>query len=82
MKVELLTASAQNWCLKIRLDTDLCQVLIDVKYTRDWQLGLKKNLQGSVVKPIIEVYNWSFPLEIYLLNVSISAVLCGYVHIY
>ena len=28
------------------------QVLIDVKYTRDWQLGLKKNLQDWVVKPI------------------------------
>ena len=26
---------------------------IDAKYTRDWQLGLKKNLQDSVVKPII-----------------------------
>ena len=31
----------------------MCQVLIGVKYTRDWQLGLKKNLQDSVVKPII-----------------------------
>ena len=28
-------------------------MLTDVKYTRDWQLGLKKNLQGLVVKPII-----------------------------
>ena len=28
-------------------------MLIDVKYTRDWQLGLEKNLQDSVVKPII-----------------------------
>ena len=28
-------------------------MLIDVKYTRGWQLGLKKNLQDSVVKPII-----------------------------
>ena len=28
-------------------------MLIDVKYTRDWQLGLKKNLQDSAVKPII-----------------------------
>ena len=27
---------------------------IDVNYTRDWQLDLKKNLQqGSVAKPII-----------------------------
>ena len=44
---------AKNWFLKRRLDTNLCQVLIDVKYTRDWQLGLKKNLEDSVVKPII-----------------------------
>ena len=43
----------KNWFLKSRVDTNLCQVLIDVKYTRDWQLGLKKNLQDSVVKPII-----------------------------
>ena len=28
-------------------------MLIDVKYTRDLQLGLKKNLQDSVVKLII-----------------------------
>ena len=28
-------------------------MLTDVKYRRDWQLGLKKNLQESVVKPII-----------------------------
>ena len=34
--------------LKRRLDTNLCQVLIDVKYTRDWQLGLKKNLKDLV----------------------------------
>ena len=46
MKVDLLTASANNILVKRRL-------LIDVKYTRDWQLGLKKNLQDSVVKPII-----------------------------
>ena len=52
MKVELLTGSAKNWFLKRRLDTNLCQE-IDVKYTRDWQIGLKKNLQDSVVKPII-----------------------------
>ena len=31
----------------------MCQVLIDVKYTKDWQLGLKKNLQDGLVKPII-----------------------------
>ena len=30
------------------MDTNLCQVLIDVKYKRDWQLGLKKNLKGLV----------------------------------
>ena len=28
-------------------------MLIDVKYLGDWQLGLKKNLQDSVVKSII-----------------------------
>ena len=28
-------------------------MLIDVTYTRNWQLGLEKNLQDSVVKPII-----------------------------
>ena len=44
---------AKNWFLKRRLDTNLCQVLIDVEHTRDWQLGFKKNLQDSVVKPII-----------------------------
>ena len=36
-----------------RQDTNLCQVLIDVKYMRECQLGLKKNLQDSVVKPTI-----------------------------
>ena len=41
---------AKNWFLKRRLDTNLCQVLIDIKYTRDWQLGLKKD---SILKPII-----------------------------
>ena len=44
---------AKNWFLKRRLDTNLRQVLIDIKYTRDWQLGLQKNLEDSVVKPII-----------------------------
>ena len=29
------------------------QVFIDVDYVRDWQLGLKKNFQASVIKPII-----------------------------
>ena len=38
----------------MRLDGNLCQVLIDVEYTKDWQLGLKKNLQDSKpVKPVI-----------------------------
>ena len=49
----LLTARAKNWFLKRRLDTNLCQVLRDVKYTRDWQLGLQKSLQDSVIKTII-----------------------------
>ena len=44
---------AQNWALMQRLDTNLCQVLIDINYTRDWQLGLKKNFQDSLVKPIM-----------------------------
>ena len=34
-------------------DTNLCQVLVDINYTRDWQLGLNENLQYSVVKPLI-----------------------------
>ena len=53
IQMKSLTASAKNWFLKRRLDTNLCRVLIDVKYARDWQLGLKKNLQDLVVKPII-----------------------------
>ena len=44
---------AKNWFLKRRPDTNLCQVLIDVKYTRDLQLVGDKNLKDSVVKPII-----------------------------
>ena len=44
---------AKNWFLKRRLDNNMCQVLIDVKYTKDWQLGLNKNLQDWLVKPII-----------------------------
>ena len=52
MKVELLTDSAKNLFLKRRLDINLCQVLIDGKYTRDWQLGLKINLKDSLVKSI------------------------------
>ena len=35
------------------MNTNLCQVLIDVNYTRDWQLRLKENFQDSVVKRII-----------------------------
>ena len=31
--------------MKRRLDTNLCQVSIVVKYTRDWQLGSKRNLE-------------------------------------
>ena len=39
----------QNWFLKSRLESVGC-----VNYARDWQLGLKKNLQqDSVVKPAI-----------------------------
>ena len=46
-------------------------MLIDVKYTRDWQLGLKKNLQDSAVKPIYSRHEkGSFPLKIYLINMS------------
>ena len=41
----IIECSCQNWYLKRRLDTNLCQVLIDVKYTRDSQLDLQKNLQ-------------------------------------
>ena len=48
MKVKLLTASAKNWFVKKKLDTNLCQVLVDVKYTRDWQLGLKKNFKEKL----------------------------------
>ena len=43
----------QNWFLKMKPDTNLCQVLVDINYTRDWQLGLNENLQYSVVKPLI-----------------------------
>ena len=38
---------AKNWLLKRRLDTNLCQVLIDVKHTGDLQLGLNKNLDDT-----------------------------------
>ena len=48
----------------MRLHTNLCQVLIDVRYTRDWQLDLKKNLQDWVVKPIIfTTENMKFPVN-------------------
>ena len=57
-------------------------MLPDVKYTRDLQLGLNKNLEDSVVKPIIfTTQKMKFSVKD-LLNVSKSAVLCGYVHIY
>ena len=71
---------AKNLFLKRRLGTNLCQVLTDKKYTRDWQLGLKKNLEDSVEKPIIFTPQ-GFPVKD-LFNVSKSAVLCGYVYIY
>ena len=41
--MELLTDSAKNLFLKRRLDTNLCQVLIDGKCTRDWQLDLMED---------------------------------------
>ena len=44
---------SKNSFLKRRLTINLRQVMIDVQYSRDWQLGLKKILQDSVVKPII-----------------------------
>ena len=59
-------------------------MLVDVKYTRDRQLSLKKNLQDSVVKPVIFTAqkNEVFRLGTFLVNVSKSTVLCGYVQIY
>ena len=80
---------AKNLFLKRWLDTKLSQVLIDVKYTRYWQLGLNK--ENSLNKENFARFNnktnnihrkWSFPWRIYLINVNKSAVLCGYVHIY
>ena len=72
----------KNWFLKRRLDTNMCQVLIDVKYTRDWQLGLKKTLQDWVVIPItFTIQKWSFLSRIYL-SMNKSTVFCRYVHIY
>ena len=70
VKVELLRASTKkgHWI----------SVLIDVKDTRDWQLGLKKKLKDSVMIFTLK----TFPLRICLISVSKSAVLCGYVHIY
>ena len=62
---------AKNWFLKRRLDTNLCQVLIDVKYMRDWQLCLKKMLQDSLVNPVISTtQKISFPLRIYLIFIK------------
>ena len=55
---------AKNWFLKSRLDTNLYQVLIDVKYTRNCQLGLKKYLQDWVVIPIIfTTYKMKFSVK-------------------
>ena len=51
--IPVVVMYAKKWFLKRTLDTNLHQVLIDIKHTRDWQLGLKKNLQDSTVKPII-----------------------------
>ena len=82
---KIIDCYCENWFLKRRLDTNLCQVLFDVNYTRDWQLGSKKNLQqDSVVKPLIlTTQKIKFPLkDLYLINLSKSAVLCGYVYIY
>ena len=62
----IIDCYCQNWFLKGRLDTNLCQVLIDVNFTRDWPLGLKKNLQQeSVVKPInnIPTQKIKFPIK-------------------
>ena len=36
--------------LKRILNTNLCQVLFDVKYTGDWQLNLKKQLARLSIK--------------------------------
>ena len=50
-QIRIIDCYRQKNFLKCRRDPNLCQVLINVNYTRDWQLGLKKNLQqDSVVK--------------------------------
>ena len=61
----IIDCYCQNWFLKRRLDTYLCQVLIDINYTRDWQLALKKNLQQDPVKkPIIfTTQKMKFPVK-------------------
>ena len=75
MKVESLAASAKNRFLK-RLDTNLCQMLIDVKYTGDWQVGLKENLQDSAVNPVIyTTQKMKFPVKDLFNVVSKSAVI-------
>ena len=57
-------------------------MLIDVKYTIDQQLGLKQNLQDSVVKPIIiSTQRLKFSVKD-LFNKCEYADLCGFVHIY
>ena len=79
VKVELLAASAKNRFL-ISL-SNLCQVLIDVKYTRGWQVGLKKNLQDSAVNPVIyTTQKMKFPVKDLFNIVSKSAVIqiCSY----
>ena len=54
-------------------------MLIYVKYTRDRQLGLKKNLQDSQVKPtIFTTQTRSFLLRFYLITVSKSEILCSH----
>ena len=46
-------------------------MLTDVKYTRHWQLGLKKNFQDLVVKPpIFTTQKMKFSVKDYLINVS------------
>ena len=73
--------NAKNWFLKQRLDTNLCQVLIDINYTRDWQLGLKKNFQDSLVKPIMfTTRKIKFSVQDLFNKCEKSALLCRYVH--
>ena len=69
--------------LKCSAPTSLkVELLTDVKYTRGYQLGLKKNLQDSVVKLIIfNTQRMKFSVKD-LFNVSKYAVLCGLAYIY